>query len=132
MVYVKTIKLAITIPAGASAGTVLNATITDDPSVGAVNEVQIPITETWYITDIYVKSAPSVDIQLTFVKNRRRELYRTPPVSALVQSNPSRPEPPVMMYQAGEILSVKATTLEANSGTSAVTVEVFVDVAVEE
>ena len=131
MGYVKTIKLTLTIPGGAGAGTVVVAQFVDDPSVGAVNELQIPINEVWYLVDIYTKSAPGVDVQIEFVKNRKEVKYRTPPVSALVQSNPSRPIPPVLVYLPGDILSAKAITLEANSGTAAVTVDVFIDVEVE-
>jgi len=132
MPYSKTIRFIITIPAGQAAGSVLagsNAQIIEDPVVGPRNLVTIPFNETWFITDIYVKSAPSVDFVVRIKKGREPKL-ETPPVSALLVSNPSRPQLPVLMFEPNSQLTVEAVNIDANTGTTAYTFEVFATVEV--
>ena len=131
MPYSKTIIFKITIPANQAANSVLaggNAQVVADPIVGAQNMFVIPSTETWFITDIYVKSSPAIDVVLRIKKNRDYKL-ETPPVSALLVSNPSRPQLPVLMFEPNSQLSVEAINLAAG-GASATTVEVFATVEV--
>jgi hypothetical protein len=131
MPYSKTLKFVITIPANQAANSVLagsNAQVVADPIIGPVNMFVIPSSETWFITDIYVKASPAIDVVLRIKKNRDYKL-ETPPVSALLVSNPSRPELPVLMFEPNSQLSIEAVNLAAG-GTSATTVEVFATVEI--
>ncbi|MEM5830423.1 MAG: hypothetical protein QXL82_02860 [Candidatus Aenigmatarchaeota archaeon] len=131
MPYTKTIRFIITIPANQAANSVLagnNAQVVADPIIGAQNMFVIPSSETWFITDIYVKSSPSIDVVLRIKKNRDYKL-ETPPVSALLVSNPSRPQLPVLMFEPNSQLSIEAVNLAAG-GASATTVEVFATVEI--
>lgn len=131
MPYSKTIKFVITIPANQPANSVLagsNAQVVADPVIGAQNMFVIPSSETWFITDIYVKSSPTKDVVLRIKKNRDYKL-ETPPVSSLLVSNPSRPQLPVLMFEPNSQLSVEAINIDAGTS-SAVTVEVFATVEI--
>ena len=131
MPYSRTINFQITIPANQAANSVLagsNAQVVVDPIIGAENMHVIPSSETWFITDIYVKSTPSIDVILRIKKNRDYKL-ETPPVSALLVSNPSRPMLPVLMFEPNSQLSVEAVNLSAG-GSSATTVEVYATVEI--
>jgi hypothetical protein len=131
MPYSKTIKFLITIPANQAANSVLagsNAQVVADPIIGAANMYVIPSSETWFITDIYVKASPAIDVVLRIKKNRDYKL-ETPPVSALLVSNPSRPQLPVLMFEPNSQLSIEAVNLSAG-GSSATTVEVFATVEI--
>lgn len=132
MPYSKTIKFVITIPANQAANTVLagsNAQVVADPVIGAQTMIVIPSTETWFITDIYVKSSPPIDVVLRIKKMNREYKLETPPVSALLVSNPSRPQLPVLMFEPNSQLSIEAVNLAAG-GASATTVEVFATVEI--
>jgi len=131
MPYSKTIRFVIIIPANQAANSVLagsNAQIVADPIIGPVNMFVIPSSETWFITDIYVRTSPSIDVILRIKKNRDYKL-ETPPVSALLVSNPSRPQLPVLMFEPNSQLSIEAVNLAAG-GTSATTVDVFATVEI--
>jgi len=131
MPFTKSIIFRITIPANQPANSLLtgsNAQVIVDPIVGAQNEFTIPSTETWIIKDIFVRASPAIDLILRVKKNREYKL-ETPPVSALLVSNPSRPQLPAVGYEPATRLSVEAINLSAG-GASATTVEVYATVEI--
>jgi hypothetical protein len=76
---------------------------------------------------VYTRSSSdvSVDGQLVFIKNNVKVLFRTPPLSALIVTNPSRPAIPVMEFGPNDRLNLQLVTIAANSSTSAVTDTAF-------
>ena len=129
MVYTYDISIEVqaSIPGSASALTVVNAQILDPTSNTFVTLEVIPATQRWYIYDVYIRSSSdvAVDGQLVFIKNNVKVLFRTPPLSALIVTNPSRPAIPVMEFGPNDRLNIQLVTLAANSSTSSVTDTAF-------
>ena len=129
MVYTYDISIEVqaSISAGTQALTSVNAQILDPTSNTFVNVEVIPATQRWYIYDVYIRSSSDVAIdgQLVFIKNNVKVLFRTPPLSALIVTNPSRPAIPVMEFGPNDRLNIQLVTLAANSSTSAVTDTAF-------
>ena len=128
--YEKTIQIQVTIPANTSANSVLTAKLIDNPVEGAKDSLQVPVTQVWIIKDIYVKSAPSIDVMLEIYKNGTKKMVRTAPLSTQVITNDSRDKITPLGFEPGSIISVQAINLDANSGTAAVTVTAYAKVAV--
>jgi len=129
MVYTYDISLQVqaSIPGSANPLTVVNAQILDPTSNTFVSLEVIPSTQRWYIYDVYTRSSSdvAVDGQLVFIKNNVKVLFRTPPLSALIVTNPSRPAIPVMEFGPNDRLNLQLVTIAANSSTSAVTDTAF-------
>jgi len=125
MVYTYDISIEVqaSISAGTQALTPVNAQILDPTSNTFVNVEVIPATQRWYIYDVYIRSSSDVAIdgQLVFIKNNVKVLFRTPPLSALIVTNPSRPAIPIMEFGPNDRLNIQLVTLAANTGSSAVT-----------
>ena len=125
MVYTYDISIEVqaSIPGSASALTVVNAQILDPTSNTFVNLEVVPATQRWYIYDVYTRSSSdvAVDGQLVFIKNNVKTLFRTPPLSALIATNPSRPAIPVMEFGPNDRLNIQLVTIASNSSSSAVT-----------
>jgi len=129
MVYTYDISVEIqaSVPGSANPLTVVNAQILDPTSNTFVSLEVVPATQRWYIYDVYTRSSSdvSVDGQLVFIKNNVKVLFRTPPLSALIVTNPSRPAIPVMEFAPNDRLNLQLVTIAANSSTSAVTDTAF-------
>jgi len=125
MVYTYDISIEVqaSVPAGTQPLTALNAQILDPTSNTFVNLEVIPATQRWYIYDVYIRSSSDVPVdgQLVFIKNNVKVLFRTPPLSALIVTNPSRPAIPIMEFGPNDRLNIQLVTLAANTGSSAVT-----------
>ncbi len=128
--YEKTIQIQVTIPAKQEANSLLTAKLIDNPVEGAKDSLQVPVTQVWIIKDIYVKSAPSIDVMLEIYKNGTKKMIRTSPLSTQVITNDSRDKITPLGFEPGSIISVQAINLEANSGTAAVTVTAYAKVEV--
>ena len=129
MVYTYDISIQVqaSVPGSANPLTVVNAQILDPTSNTFVALEVIPSTQRWYIYDVYTRSSSdvAVDGQLVFIKNNVKVLFRTPPLSALIVTNPSRPAIPVMEFGPNDRLNLQLVTIAANSSTSAVTDTAF-------
>ena len=125
MVYTYDISIEVqaSVPAGTQPLTALNAQILDPTSNTFVNLEVIPATQRWYIYDVYIRSSSDVPVdgQLVFIKNNVKVLFRTPQLSALIVTNPSRPAIPIMEFGPNDRLNIQLVTLAANTGSSAVT-----------
>ena len=125
--YDITIEVQASIPGSAAALTAVNAQILDPTSNTFVNVEAIPATQTWLIYDVFTRSSSdvSVDGQLVFIKNNVKVLFRTPPLSALIVTNPSRPAIVPMLFGPNDRLNLQLVTIAANSSSSAVTDTAF-------
>jgi hypothetical protein len=125
--YDITIEVQASIPGSAVALTPVNAQILDPTSNTFVNVEVIPATQTWLIYDVFTRSSSdvAVDGQLVFIKNNVKVLFRTPPLSSLIVTNPSRPAIVPMLFGPNDRLNLQLVTIAANSSTSAVTDTAF-------
>ena len=125
--YDITIEVQVSIPGSAAALTPVNAQILDPTSNTFVNVEVIPATQTWLIYDVFTRSSSdvAVDGQLVFIKNNVKVLFRTPPLSSLIVTNPSRPAIIPMLFGPNDRLNIQLVTIAANSSTSAVTDTAF-------
>ena len=125
MVYTYDISIQVqaSVPGSAQPLYVVNAQILDPTSNTFVALEVIPSTQRLYIYDVYTRSSSdvAVDGQLVFIKNNVKVLFRTPPLSALIVTNPSRPAIPVMEFGPNDRLNLQLVTIASNSSTSAVT-----------
>jgi hypothetical protein len=97
--------------AAEAAGDINAANIQVDPSVGAVAEVNVPVTENWIITDCYILAAAgatNTDPQINFDKNRGRSMGTTPPLTSMLVTNNTRPRflPQPIGFEGGSILRI--------------------------
>lgn len=105
-------------------------------SVGANNFqnlqlINIPATQVWYIVDMYTTSSPSVDGYVVFYKNGTKILLSSPDLASMIVSNPARTHlPSILKYEANTTLSAQFVPLQQNTGSSAVTVNFFIEVVV--
>ena len=117
--------LECTASVGASdpAGTIDTVSMTTDPTVSGVTELFVPTTENWVFTDGYIlasadagTSSPIVD----FDKNRGRSMGKTPPLSALLVTNNTRPRflPNPIGFEAGSIVRMFTNSTIANDATA--------------
>jgi len=124
MVYTYDISVEVqaSVPGSANPLTVVNAQVLDPTSNTFVSVEVVPATQRWYIYDVYTRTSSdvAVDGQLVFIKNNVKVLFRTPPLSALIVTNPSRPAIPVMEFAPNDRLNIQLVTLASNSSTSAV------------
>jgi len=85
----KAYTLRVSFPAGTKAGQPVQVNIIVDPA----QPVEPFLLRNYLIVikDIAITASPSVDYRLRFVKKDTRVVVETPPVSTLIQSNPSKP-----------------------------------------
>jgi hypothetical protein len=87
----------------------------------------VPLTENWIATDVYVLAAPvlatpsfgfptAVNPLISFDKNRGRQLVQTPPLSAMLITNNTRPRfsPQPIGFEGGSIIRMFATSTVLN------------------
>ena len=111
---------AITAPVA----TVISGTMQTSPTVNAVNELQVPLTENWIATDMYILAAagagtPTVITPvISLDKNRGRQLVQTPPLSSMLITNNTRPRfsPQPIGFEGGSIIRTFATSTVVNGG----------------
>jgi hypothetical protein len=96
----------------APAATVLSVTMQTSPTVTGVTELQVPLTENWIATDVYILAAAGagggvgatiIDPVITMDKNRGRTLVQTPPLSAMLITSNTRPRfsPQPIAFEGG-------------------------------
>jgi hypothetical protein len=110
--------------AAAPVATVLSVTMQTSPTVAGVTELQVPLTENWIATDVYILaaggagSATVVAPVITMDKNRGRTLVQTPPLNAMLITSNTRPRfsPQPIGFEGGSIIRMFATSTVLNGG----------------
>ena len=110
--------------AAAPVATVLSVTMQTSPTVTGVTELQVPLTENWIATDVYILaaggagSATVVAPVITMDKNRGRTLVQTPPLNAMLITSNTRPRfsPQPIGFEGGSIIRMFATSTVLNGG----------------
>lgn len=110
--------------AAAPVATVISATMQTSPTVTAVTELQVPLTENWIATDVYILGAAGagtptvIDPVVSMDKNRGRQLVQTPPLSSMLITNNTRPRfsPQPIGFEGGSIIRMFATSTVLNGG----------------
>ena len=113
-----------TYAAAAPVATVLSVTMQTSPTVAGVTELQVPLTENWIATDVYILaaggagSATVVAPVITMDKNRGRTLVQTPPLNAMLITSNTRPRfsPQPIGFEGGSIIRMFATSTVLNGG----------------
>jgi len=108
----------------APAATVLSVTMQTSPTVTGVQELQVPLTENWIATDVYILaaagagSATVIAPVITMDKNRGRTLVQTPPLNAMLITSNTRPRfsPQPVGFEGGSIIRMFATSTVLNGG----------------
>jgi hypothetical protein len=111
-----------TVAASDAAGTIDVVNMQTDSTVAAVTELFVPVTENWVFTDAYILAAADAGTSspsIRFDKNRGRSMGTTPPLSALLVSNNTRPRflPSSIGFEAGSIVRMFSNTSIANDAT---------------
>ena len=109
--------------ASAPAATVLSVTMQTSPTVTGVTELQVPLTENWIATDVYILAAAGagsgtvINPVVTMDKNRVRTLVQTPPLSAMLITSNTRPRfsPQPVGFEGGSIIRMFATSTVVNA-----------------
>jgi len=110
--------------ANAPVATVQAATMQTSPVVAAVNELQVPLTENWIATDVYILVAAGggtptvINPVISMDKNRGRQLVQTPPLSSMLITNNTRPRfsPQPIGFEGGSIVRMFGTSTVVNGG----------------
>ena len=110
--------------AAAPVATVISGTMQTSPTVTAVTEVQVPLTENWIATDMYILAAAGagtptvINPVISLDKNRGRQLVQTVPLSAMLITNNTRPRfsPNPIGFEGGSIIRTFATSTVLNGG----------------
>ena len=112
----------------APAATVLSVTMQTSPTVAGVTELQVPLTENWIATDVYILAAIGagtgaggvggtvINPVITMDKNRGRTLVQTPPLNAMLITSNTRPRfsPQPIGFEGGSIIRMFATSTIVN------------------
>lgn len=124
------IKCTVTVPAGQEANSVLPVKFTYDPTVGEVSSIQIPKSEKWTVTDVFVKESSDIPIDgfARLFKNIHTEWLRTPQLSVEIITYHSRPPIEAKEWGPGDILTAHFITSEKNEATTAQTVTFWIRV----
>ena len=125
--------LKVSLPAGTKAGVPVQVNISTDPL--QPDESYLLRNYLIVIKDIAVTSSPDVDYKLRFVKKDSKIVVETPPVSTLIQSNPSKPNafsglpavPRALGVLPNEKLTIYAIPLADVSTATSHTAVAFVD-----
>ena len=107
----------------APVATVLSVTMQTSPTVTGVTELQVPLTENWIATDVYILaaagagSATVIAPVITMDKNRGRTLVQTPPLNAMLITSNTRPRfsPQPIGFEGGSIIRMFATSTVLNA-----------------
>tara|TARA_R110000824_G_scaffold242344_2_gene431026 strand:- start:575 stop:1003 length:429 start_codon:yes stop_codon:yes gene_type:complete len=110
--------------ASAPVATVSPCLLQTSPVVAGVNELQVPLTENWIATDLYILATgngagnpTAVDPVISLDKNRGRQLVQSPPLSAMLITSNTRPRfsPQPIGFEGGSIMRAFATSTVANA-----------------
>jgi len=110
-----TISLTATIKNTSPIGTIVPCNIKWSTTISAENEVIIPISEMWLITDCYVTSAANgggtADVQLRFKKDSDRLMDTSEILGTVVTTFNARPNGlhGNLQYEGGTHMQVEAT-----------------------
>jgi len=119
----QTYQIVVNVDANKPTNSTITGKITIDPRYDPVTQLPVNKGEIWYIEDIYVTSTPSVDGIVRLIKNGREVIHITPPISALLVSNPSRPvSKPAEPLREFETLSVEFINFTSPSSAQTVTI----------
>ena len=128
--------LECTATVGASdvAGTIDVVSLKTDPTVSAVTELQVPLTENWIATDMYILASADSGTSnpvVTMDKNRGRTLVQTPPLSSVLITNNTRPRfsPQPVGFEGGSIVRMFTHTTIDND-TAADSIKFFVAISI--
>jgi len=117
--------LECTATVGASdvAGTIDVVSLKTDPTVSSVTELQVPLTENWIATDLYILASADSGTSnpvVTMDKNRGRTLVQTPPLSSVLITNNTRPRfsPQPVGFEGGSIVRMFTHTTINNNATA--------------
>ena len=117
------LECSATVGASDVAGTMDVVTMKTDPTVSGVTELFVPTTENWVLTDAYILASADAGTSspvVVFDKNRGRSMGTTPPLSALLVSNNTRPRflPQAVGFEAGAIVRMFTHTTIDNNATA--------------
>ena len=123
--------------AAAPVATVISGTMQTSPTVAAVTELQVPLTENWIATDMYMLAAAGagtptvINPVVSLDKNRGRQLVQTPPLSSMLITNNTRPRfsPNPIGFEGGSIIRTFATSTVLNGG-AASTATYFIAISI--
>jgi|TARA_R110002051_G_scaffold2196_1_gene11311 hypothetical protein len=123
--------------AAAPVATVISGTMQTSPTVAAVTELQVPLTENWIATDMYILAAAGagtptvINPVVSLDKNRGRQLVQTPPLSSMLITNNTRPRfsPNPIGFEGGSIIRTFATSTVLNGG-AASTATYFIAISI--
>tara|TARA_R110002012_G_scaffold39111_3_gene108469 strand:- start:639 stop:1064 length:426 start_codon:yes stop_codon:yes gene_type:complete len=123
--------------AAAPVATVISGTMQTSPTVAAVTELQVPLTENWIATDMYILAAAGagtptvINPVISLDKNRGRQLVQTPPLSSMLITNNTRPRfsPNPIGFEGGSIIRTFATSTVLNGG-AASTATYFIAISI--
>ncbi len=123
--------------AAAPVATVISGTMQTSPTVTAVTELQVPLTENWIATDMYILAAAGagtptvINPVVSLDKNRGRQLVQTPPLSSMLITNNTRPRfsPQPIGFEGGSIIRTFATSTVLNGG-AASTATYFIAISI--
>lgn len=123
-----------TVGASESAGTIDVVSMKTDPTVSSVTEMQVPLTENWVFTDCYILASADAGTSspiVNFDKNRGRSMGSTPPLSAMLVTNNTRPRflPSPIGFEGGSIIRMFTNSTIVNDGT-ADSIKFFVAVSI--
>ena len=123
-----------TVGASDAVGTIDVISMKTDPTVSSVTELQVPLTENWIATDLYILASADSGTSnpvVTMDKNRGRTLVQTPPLSSMLITNNTRPRfsPQPVGFEGGSIVRMFAHTTIAND-TSADSIKFFVAISI--
>ena len=123
--------------AAAPVATVISGTMQTSPTVAAVTELQVPLTENWIATDMYILAAAGagtptvINPVVSLDKNRGWQLVQTPPLSSMLITNNTRPRfsPNPIGFEGGSIIRTFATSTVLNGG-AASTATYFIAISI--
>jgi hypothetical protein len=123
-----------TVGASDAVGTIDVINMKTDPTVSSVTELQVPLTENWIATDLYILASADSGTSnpvVTMDKNRGRTLVQTPPLSSMLITNNTRPRfsPQPVGFEGGSIVRMFAHTTIAND-TVADSIKFFVAISI--
>lgn len=118
-----TLLLSTTYPANSNDGDVRQADIKWNPKQASTKLVQIPISETWQITDIYATSATDATTNnpvVEFYKDTERLLDISKPLGTILVGSAQRPNGlnADLRYEGGSQLSAQFVALADNSASA--------------
>jgi len=91
-------------------------------SVSNQQNIPIPATQIWFITDVYTTTSPTIDGYFQIYKNGVKMLETTPYLSMILASNPARATLAApAKYSPQEVLSMNFIPVAPNTESTAVT-----------